>query len=91
MRGRGPKSTRLKVLTGNPGKHPLNSHEPHPEVALPDCPPELGPVARGEWERMTAQLAPLRTLTHLDRAALASYCAAYALWTEASQLFRHTV
>jgi len=62
MRGRRPKPTRLKVLIGNPGKRPLNSNEPHPEVALPDCPPELGPVARQEWERMTAQLAPLRAV-----------------------------
>ena len=28
---------------------------------------------------------PLRMITHLDRAALASYCAAYALWAEATQ------
>lgn len=32
-----------------------------------------------------AQLTPLRMLTHLDRAALASSCAAYALWAEATQ------
>jgi P27 family predicted phage terminase small subunit len=34
---------------------------------------------------MVAQLAPLRILTHLDRAALASYCSAYALWAEATK------
>jgi P27 family predicted phage terminase small subunit len=32
---------------------------------------------------MVAELGPLRILTHLDRAALAAYCAAYALWAEA--------
>jgi P27 family predicted phage terminase small subunit len=85
MRGRRPKPTRLKVLTGNPGKHPLNSNEPRPEIAMPDCPLELGPVARREWDRLAAQLGPLRMITHLDRAALATYCAAYALWTEATQ------
>ena len=83
MRGRRPKPTRLKVLTGNPGKRPLNQDEPRPEPAVPDCPPELGPVARREWERMVGELGPLRILTHLDRAALAAYCAAYALWAEA--------
>lgn len=85
MRGRPPKPTRLKRLTGNPGKRPLNGAEPRPEPAVPDCPPELGPVARREWERLVSELAPLRILTQLDRAALASYCMAYGLWAEATK------
>lgn len=84
MRGRRPKPTRLKVLTGNPGKRPLNAHEPRPEVAIPDCPPELGPVAQREWSRLVGELIGLRLLTNLDRAALAAYCGAYALWAEAT-------
>lgn len=85
MRGRRPKPTRLKVLTGNPGKHPLNEAEPRPEPDIPDCPPELGPVARREWQRLVAELAPLRILTQLDRAALATYCGAYGLWADATE------
>src|SRR3954447_4830052 len=85
MRGHRPKPTRLKVLMGNPGKRPLNANEPKPEVAIPDCPVELGEVARREWERMAPQLAALRILTHLDRAALAAYCGAYAMWAEATE------
>src|ERR1700759_2918517 len=85
MRGRRPKPTRLKVLMGNPGKRPLNANEPKPEVAIPDCPVELGAVARREWDRMAPQLASLRILTHLDRAALAAYCGAYAMWAEATE------
>lgn len=46
MRGRRSKPTRLKVLTGNPRKRPLNRDEPTPEAAVPDCPPELGPRGR---------------------------------------------
>jgi P27 family predicted phage terminase small subunit len=84
MRGRKPTPTRLKLLTGNPGKRPLNPDEPRPEIAVPECPAELGPVARQEWDRMVGELAPLRILTHLDRAALASYCGAYAMWAEAT-------
>jgi hypothetical protein len=49
MRGRRPKPTRLKLLTGNSGKHSLNVDEPRPEVAIPECPAELGPVAHREW------------------------------------------
>lgn len=83
MRGRRPKPTRLKVLTGNPGRRPLNADEPRPEPTIPDCPPELGPVARREWDRLAAELASLKILTALDRAALAAYCNAYGLWAEA--------
>ncbi|HEY7230190.1 MAG TPA: phage terminase small subunit P27 family [Pseudolabrys sp.] len=75
----------MKVLTGNPGKRPLNRTEPQPEPAVPDCPVELGPSARREWDRLVGQLAPLRILTPLDRAALAAYCGAYGLWAEATE------
>ena len=85
MRGRRPKPTRLKMLTGNPGKRPLNTSEPRPDVAIPECPSELGPVARREWDRLAGDLAALRLLTNLDRAALAAYCGAYALWAEATE------
>ena len=84
MRGRRPKPTRMKVLTGNPGKRPLNTDEPRPEVVIPDCPAELGPLAQKEWHRLVGDLAALRLLTSLDRAALAAYCGAYALWAEAT-------
>jgi P27 family predicted phage terminase small subunit len=83
MRGRPPKPTRIKVLTGNPGKRPLNPHEPRPEAVVPDCPAALGPVAKQEWERLAGELAKLRILTALDRSALAAYCNAYGLWIEA--------
>jgi P27 family predicted phage terminase small subunit len=85
MRGRRPKPTRLKMLTGNPGKRPLNENEPTPDVAIPDCPAELSPVAKREWDRLVVKLGKLRILTHLDRAALAAYCGAYALWAEAME------
>ena len=52
--------------------------------AIPECPSELSPVARSEWDRLVGELAALRILTHLDRAALAAYCGAYALWAEAT-------
>lgn len=84
MRGRRPIPTRLKMLTGNPGKRPLNGDEPRPDENIPECPPELGPVARAEWDRLVGELAALRLLTNLDRAALAAYCGAYALWAEAT-------
>ena len=85
MRGRRPTPTRIKILTGNPGKRPLNRNEPRPEPALPECPPELGPSAQREWTRLVGELSKLNLITNLDRAALASYCGAYALWAEATE------
>lgn len=78
MRGRRPKPIRLKALTGNPGKRPLNPAELNPEPNVPECPAELGPVAHREWDRLAGELGALRILTNLDRAALAAYCGAYA-------------
>jgi len=85
MRGRKPKPTHLKAITGNPGKHPLNHDEPRPEIAVPDCPPELSDAAKREWNRLVGELSKLHLVTNLDRAALAAYCAAYALWAEATE------
>ena len=85
MRGRRPKPTRLKVLTGNPGKRPLNKSEPRPPPSAPECPPELGPAAQREWARLVGDLSALNMITSLDRAALATYCGAYALWAEATE------
>ena len=73
------------MLTGNPGKRPLNEDEPKHEAKIPDCPPELSPSARKEWDRLAEELSALRMLTNLDRAALAAYCTAYALWAEANE------
>ncbi|TAK48152.1 MAG: phage terminase small subunit P27 family [Xanthobacteraceae bacterium] len=83
MRGRRPKPSWLKYLTGNPGKRPLNANELRPDAVPPECPAELGPAARAEWNRLIADLSKLNLLTTLDRAVLAAYCGAYALWAEA--------
>ena len=42
-------------------------------------------VATREWDRLVGELVTLRLLTNLDRAALAAYCGAYALWAEAME------
>jgi|SRR5262245_31436571 len=58
----------------------LGHSDPAPII---ECPPELGPVARQEWDRLVPHLAATGVLTHLDRGPLAIYCAAYGLWVEA--------
>lgn len=85
MRGRKPKPTHLKAITGNPGKRPLNRDEPQPEITIPECPSELSDAAKREWDRLVGELSKLHLVTNLDRAALAAYCATYALWAEATE------
>lgn len=75
----------LRRQAGSLNGQARDQGEPRPELAIPDCPPELSPAAQREWARLVAPLGPLRVLTHLDRAALAAYCAAYALWAESTE------
>jgi P27 family predicted phage terminase small subunit len=84
MRGRKPTPTRLKALTGNPGKRPLNANEPLPQPQIPDCPAELGPLARKEWDRLVTQLRPLRLLTRSIEQRLPRTAALMA-WAEATE------
>ena len=83
--GRKPIPTKLKLVAGNPGNRPLPENEPQPQPALPACPSFLNAAAKAEWKRIAPKLRDLGLLTHLDRAALASYCQAYGRWKEAEE------
>jgi P27 family predicted phage terminase small subunit len=90
MGGRIPKPTNLKLLHGNPGKRPLNTREPKPRVEIPTPPAHLNDLAKAEWDRLAPKLAQLGLISELDRAALATYCCAYARWVEAEQAMSKT-
>ena len=84
-RGRKPKPTALKVLEGNPGKRPLNDHEPIPPKGELKCPSWLLPEAKKEWKRLASSLEAMGVLTMADLTAFAGYCQAYARWREAEE------
>ena len=63
----------------------LESEETKP-LRMLECPPELGPQARLEWERIAGELIKLGILSSFDRGPLAAYCCAYALWIEAMDM-----
>ena len=84
-RGRKPKPTALKVLEGNPGKRPLNEHEPVPPKVQLKCPDWLLPEAKKEWKRLAPALEAMGVLTMADLMAFAGYCQAYARWREAEE------
>lgn len=62
-RGRKPKPTALKLLEGNPGKHPINEHEPIPPKSTVKCPTWLEPEAKKEWKRLAPSLEAMGALT----------------------------
>jgi P27 family predicted phage terminase small subunit len=82
MLGPKPKPTRLKLVTGNPGRRPLNDREAKPRTVIPDPPEILKGDALVEWHRITLLLADVGLIAKLDRAVIAAYCQAWARWVE---------
>jgi P27 family predicted phage terminase small subunit len=85
VKGRKPKPTALKLLQGNPGKRPINRNEPQPRAKAPGCPTWLPAEGKAEWRRVVPELDRIGMLTKVDRAALAAYCAAWALLVRATR------
>lgn len=88
-RGPPPKPTKLKLLTGNPGKRAINHREPKPAPAAKGArkvPVWMPPDGKREWKRVVPELERLGLLTKVDDAALEGYCNAYA---RALQAGRH--
>ncbi len=83
--GTRPKATRLKLLSGNPGKRPLNEREPQPTLvaSLPKPPRHLSPAGREEWLRVGDFLLRTRVLTEADLTALSAYATFYGRWMAA--------
>ncbi len=72
----------MKLVTGNPGRRPLNDREAKVAPAVPPPPAHLNGDALKEWRRITRLLAEAGLMTKLDLAIVASYCVAWARWIE---------
>jgi len=88
--GRKPKPTRLKLITGNPGKRPLNKKEPKPKQTVPACPDFVQGEARKTWQKISKKLHRIGLLTEIDGMALAVLCQSWAEYLEASAKLRET-
>ena len=75
--GRTPQPTALKRLRGNPGRRPLNTHEPR-VTGIPDPATCLDEVAAAEWRRIVPLLAECGMLGRVDMAGLTGYCLAWS-------------
>ena len=78
MRGRRPKPTHLKLVAGNPGKRPLNQHEPQPVRVRPPPPPHLNDGAQAAWRTFAAIIDKMGILTEADLPALEDLSETYA-------------
>lgn len=78
MAGRRPKPTALKLVTGNPGRRPLNSAEPAPPPYSAQPPTHLSNTAKDTWEKLTVLLNRMSVLTIADTFALERLCDIYA-------------
>jgi P27 family predicted phage terminase small subunit len=74
--GNRPKGTKLKILTGNPGKRPINLFEPEPTRGIPEMPGWLRefPTAVEEWARESEVLDGMGVLTMAEAGSLAMRC-----------------
>ena len=77
-----PEPETLSEGKDNPGVPDPLGAESSPMRVL-ECPSELPPLAREEWNRIVGELTALGILSKFDRGPLAVYCGAYALWAEA--------
>lgn len=75
MAGRKPKPTHLKIVTGNPGKRPLNKREPKVSGDLSEAPAHFTDVQREIWDYAIAN-APKGLLKQLDLSVLETWVVA---------------
>lgn len=85
-RGRKPKPTEIKRMTGNPGKRALNSDAPtFPAAILTRAPRVLSPQARRLWRDLAPVLAGAGLLTIADLPAFTALCMHFGMMVEAAQ------
>lgn len=78
MKGRKPKPTALKLVTGNPGRRKPNRKEAKPRRVIPSPPDHLSKGALAAWGSLATRLDRLGLLTEIDAFALEQLCENYS-------------
>jgi len=78
MKGRKPKPSHLKLITGNPGKRPINEKEPKVARSRPSAPAHMSDRAREAWGYVSGLLDRMGVLSEVDAVALEMLCETYA-------------
>lgn len=80
-RGRKPKPTALKLISGDAQVAII-------PPGMPIMPAFLEGIAKSEWDRLALILYHSNVLTEVDGAALGAYCQAYARWEIAERALK---
>jgi P27 family predicted phage terminase small subunit len=86
-RGRKPKPSALKILTGQDRADRMPKGEPVVTVMsyLPEPPSHLDDYALDEWHHICGALYRCGILTEIDGHGLSMYCQAYGRWRRAEE------
>jgi P27 family predicted phage terminase small subunit len=76
------------LITGNPGKRPMNVKEPRPARGIPDCPGHLDDAGKMAWGRLSVLLDAMGVLTVADCYALERLADIYSEILECRTLIR---
>ena len=87
-RGRTPKPTNLKIVTGTARADRLNADEPRPDPTPPKCPSWLDAEAKRVWRKLQPELTRIGVLTSADGEAFAGYCVAWSEFRAATEILR---
>ncbi|AKI27719.1 terminase [Moraxella phage Mcat17] len=86
MKGRKPKPTAIKELTGNPGKRALNKNEPKfAQITEIEPPVWMTDTAVTMWRTVMPELLATGVLTVADVHNVEAFCMSYSRWREAEQ------
>lgn len=85
QRGPLPKTTKRKLLEGNPGHRPLPEDEPEPRLLaqIPPAPDWLSARASRVWDLVASELHAADMLASLDLSILELFAVAYDQWRSA--------
>lgn len=86
--GRNAVPTKIKKMTGNPGKRKLNEKEPEfksGKLQIPDF-LRTDEIACKEWKRILKVYEQTKLLTEADIPSIACYCEAWSRWVRAVEI-----
>ena len=91
-RGRKPKPTVVKKLSGNPGKRPLNANEPQFEIPgrMLNTPAYLDDYGAEVWRDLGGMLLRAGLLTVVDKYALGMFCVSAGRFVKGNLMLEQT-
>jgi P27 family predicted phage terminase small subunit len=85
------KPTQIKLVTGNPGRRPLNMKEPVGKPGIPEAPLWVSEKAKASWPYIAGLLVDMGVLAVNDAIGLEALCEAYAEVREARESLKRPI